>query len=157
MPRCCVCDRFLPHSPNHRSPLACVTSLPCTNYLVSSILVTFLFPISGMWSGARLPDNDTYCGDINSGSKGPTASWHFSQGKQTQAGPLPSEGWLPPPPPRRPANHPHFGRVKGQRQENKPASFSCVCVFSSVHGTSAFPLWVTVLPAHLLLQGEAIT
>lgn len=44
-----------------------------------------------MWSGAQLPDNDTYCGDINVGSKGCAASWHLSRGKQTQTVLLPRE------------------------------------------------------------------
>lgn len=33
-------------------------------------LVTFLFPITRLWTGAQLSDNDTCCGDINAGSKG---------------------------------------------------------------------------------------
>lgn len=44
----CVCDLFLPRSTNHTPPLACKASPSRTKYLVSSILVTFLFPISGM-------------------------------------------------------------------------------------------------------------
>lgn len=142
----CICDEFLPH--HYRPLLSCNASLLHAKCLVSCFLVTFLFPISGMWSGAQLPDNDTYCGDINTGSKG----WlllDISAGV-TQTGLLPSkqnEGWLPPPPHWRQANHPHNNRVRGQWQENKPASFSfCVwvyarvCVFSSRHGVCAFPL-----------------
>lgn len=71
--RCCLEPLFwlfLPHRLNHMPPLACNVFLSCSKYLVNSVLVTLLFPISGMWSGARLPDNDTYCGDINAGSKG---------------------------------------------------------------------------------------
>lgn len=120
---------FLSH--HHRPLVACNASFPHAECLVSCFLVTFLFPISGMWSGARLPDNDTDCGDINAWSKG----WlllDISAGV-TQAGLLLSEqneGWLPPPPPRRQANRPHNNRVRGQWQENKPVSFSlCVCVF----------------------------
>lgn len=105
-------------------------AMPHAKCLVSCFLVTFLFPISGMWSGAQLPDNDTDCGDINAWSK----AWlllDISAGV-TQAGLLPSEqneGWLPPPPPpRRQANHPHNNRVRGQWRENKPVSFT-LCVF----------------------------